>query len=127
VKALSVEIVTRMMTTLGHCSRCALVFGESGVEKAASEEAAREYPPELYDEVLKLSAWIAELKGLFRHRIHVSLVDAHSLMGIYKSLRHRFRRYPAFIIAKREVIVGWDKKAVEEAIQKHITAAKQLL
>jgi len=46
-----------------------------------------------------------------------------SPLGIYKSLVHRFREYPAFIVEKEDVYKGWDKDKLEEIIDKHIKAA----
>jgi hypothetical protein len=39
------------------------------------------------------------------------------LRGVFKTLRYRVRKYPAFIIDGKELVVGWDRAALECAIE----------
>lgn len=77
-----------------------------------------EYPPDLKEEYLKLSDWIRELTRIYEHRLLIKLIDAQSILGIYKSLRHRVRKYPTFIIEGKETYTGWDKKRLESLLVK---------
>jgi len=47
-----------------------------------------EYPSDLKEEYLKLSDWIRELTRIYKHRLLIKLIDAQSILGIYKSLRY---------------------------------------
>ena len=51
-----------------------------------------EYPPDLKEDYLKLSEWIRELARIYQPRLCIKLIDAQSILGFYKSLRHAFDR-----------------------------------
>jgi len=120
MKAILIEVVSKVLSTYGHCIRCEPIFLESGVGKRSKVEDIDEYPPDLKEESLKLSELMCELYQLYKHRIHIRLIDAQSPLGIYKSLVHRFRKYPTFIVEKKDVCRGWDRQKLEELIDKHI-------
>lgn len=120
MKPISVEVVTNLLTVLNHCESCKLIYNEIGVEEEVSKEALNEYPAELREEFFKLSDWMAELARLYRHRIRISIIDAKSISGVYKSLRHRFRKYPAFIVDKKDVVAGWDRDKLTDILDAHI-------
>ena len=72
-------------------------------------------PDDLKAEFHDLSEWASSLHGKFADRVFVRLVDATSLEGFFKSLVHRFRRYPAFVVAGRRY-VGSDFSQVDALI-----------
>ncbi len=117
-----IEVVSKLLIAYGHCIRCEPIFLESGVGKKSKLEDIDNYPPDLKEDSLKLSEWICELNQIYKHRIRIRLIDAQSPLGIYKSLVHRFREYPAFIIGKKDVCRGWDREKLEDLIDKHIKA-----
>jgi hypothetical protein len=125
MKPLTVEVVINLITAFGGCSRCELVMDEAGVSDRARYQDMADYPAELKEELLKLSDWLSELCRLYRHRISIRLIDAKSPFGLYKSLQHRIRRYPTFIIEKREVYSGWDRQRIEQMLDTRIQAANQ--
>jgi hypothetical protein len=125
MKPLTVEVVSNLITAFGGCSRCELVMDEAGVNARARYQDMADYPAELQEELAKLGDWLSELCRLYRHRITIRLIDAKSPLGIYKSLLHRIRRYPTFIIEKKTVYSGWDRKKIEEMLDTHIQAANQ--
>jgi len=77
-----------------------------------------EYPPDLKEEYLKLSDWIQELIRIYEDRLLIKLIDAQSILGFYKSLRHWVRKYPTFIVEGQETYTGWDKKRLESLLVK---------
>jgi hypothetical protein len=77
-----------------------------------------EYPPDLKEEYLKLSEWIRELTRNYKDRLLIRLIDAQSILGIYKSLRHWIRKYPTFIVEGQEAYTGWDRKRLESLLVK---------
>ena len=79
-----------------------------------------EYPPDLKEESTKLSDWIRELNRLYKHRLLIRLIDVQSPLGFYKSLRHRIRTYPTFIVEGKETYTGWDKNQLESLLDKYI-------
>ena len=120
MKPIFLEIVTRTLTTYGHCRHCTVLFDESGLQKEFDKKALDDYPQDLREEVARLSDWIRELSGLYKHRIVMRVIDAHSPVGMAKCLRHWIRKYPTFIINGKETFVGWDKDKLEGLIDKHI-------
>jgi hypothetical protein len=124
MKSISIEVVSNFLTTYSHCSRCEVIFRESGLGKEANRGDVADYPAELKEEILKLSDRLGELKQLYKHRIDIRLTDAQSPRGIYKSLIHRLRQYPAFIIAGKDVYIGWDRERIEELVDKYLRMAR---
>ncbi len=120
MKPILLEIVTRVMTTFHQCGPCELVFNQAGMDRKTCEKDLSEYPSDLKEEFLRLSDWIRELTRLYKHRLLIRLIDAQSLLGIYKNLRYWIRTYPAFIVEKREAYVGWDKGQLERILDKYI-------
>ncbi len=124
MKTISVDVVSHVLTTFTHCSRCELLFDETEVGKKAIAEDLEHYPEDLKEDFVRLSDSIRDLFKLYRHRIRIRLIDAQSPMGIYKSIIHRIRQYPAFVIENKDVYSGWDRKVIEDLIDKHIRSDK---
>jgi hypothetical protein len=120
MKAILLEIVSRVLTSYDHCHRCAILFDEAGLQKEFNENLLEGYPQDLREECAQLSDWIRELSGLYKHRLVIKIIDAHSPVGMVKCLRHWIRKYPTFIINGKETFVGWDKDKLEGLIDKHI-------
>jgi histone acetyltransferase (RNA polymerase elongator complex component) len=125
MKPILLEIVTRVLTHFDHCPHCEFFFEEAGLDKKFHQKEMEEYPLDLKEEYLKLSNWIRELTHLYKHRVIIKLIDVQSLMGIYKSFRHRIRTYPTFIVEGRETYAGWDKNRLENLLDKYIKAMNQ--
>ena len=122
MRPILLEVVTNTLTTYGQCSRCSILFEEAGLKREYRRKEIDEYPKDLKEESEKLSDWVRELKQLYKHRLLIRLIDAQSLLGVYKALRHRVRKYPAFIVDGNETLSGWDKSRLEELLDKHIKA-----
>lgn len=120
MKPIRLEIVTKVVTFFDHCRRCQLLFDQAGLDKKIHQKEMEEYPPELKEEVMRLSEWIRELSRLYKHRLLIRLIDVQSPFGIYKSLRHRIRTYPGFIVEGKETYIGWDKNQLENLLDKYI-------
>jgi histone acetyltransferase (RNA polymerase elongator complex component) len=125
MKPILIEIVTRVLTHFDHCPHCEVLFGQAGIDKKFHQKETEEYPADFKEEYLRLSNWIRELTHLYKHRVIIKLIDVQSLMGIYKSFRHRIRTYPTFIVEGKETYAGWDKNRLETLLDKHIKAVNQ--
>jgi hypothetical protein len=123
MKPISLEIVTRVLTTFDQCRRCKVLFNEAGLDQKVQQKEMNEYPPDLKEEFVNLSDWIRELTRLYKHRLLIQLIDAQSFLGVYKSLRHKIRKYPTFIVEGKETYSGWDKSQLEDLLDKHIKAS----
>ena len=122
MKPITLEIVTRVMTTFDHCRHCEIIFDQADINRKFHQRDLNEYPSDLAEEFTRLSTWIQELLHLYQHRLQIKIIDVQSLLGIYKSLRHRIRTYPTFIIDGKEIYTGWDKDQLEKLLDKQIKA-----
>ena len=122
MKPITIEIVTRVMTTFDHCRHCEIIFDQADINRKFHQRDLNEYPPDLAEEFTRLSTWIRELLHLYQHRLLIKIIDVQSLLGIYKSVRHRIRNYPTFIIDGKEIYTGWDKDQLEKLLDKQIKA-----
>ena len=123
MRPILLEIVTKVLTTYDHCRQCEIFVDEAGLDKKFHQKEMEEYPPDLKEEYLRLSDWIRELTRLYKHRLLIKLIDVQSLHGFYKSLRHRIRKYPTFIIEGKETYTGWDRNQLEALLDKYIQAS----
>ncbi len=102
------------------CQSCRLILNDLGMRKDHLNACVNEYPDDWKDAVLHLSQWIRELSALYQHRICIRVIDAMSLLGIWKQVRYGLRRFPAFIVDKRHTFVGWDAGRLESLIDRRI-------
>ena len=116
------EIVTRVLTTFDHCRHCEFLLDKAGLDGMHHQREINEYPPELKEEYLRLSNWIRELSRRYQDRLLIKVIDVQSVLGIYKSIRHRIRKYPTFIVAGNELYTGWDEDALAALLEKHLQA-----
>jgi hypothetical protein len=114
------EIVSKVITTFDHCRHCEFFFQAAGLDAKHHEIEMEEYPPDLKEDYLRLCNWIRELVRRYQDQLVVRLIDAQSLLGMYKSLRHGIRAYPTFIIAGRKAYTGWDKIQLMTVLEKYV-------
>mgnify|MGYP001824680775 CR=1 FL=1 len=109
-------MITPTLQRLGLCSACDLFLGEAGVGDDPAEEALAEYPQEWQEEYRRLSDWIYELAAHYGDRVLIKVIDPQSPEGLLKSLRHWVRRYPTWIVDGKTRVAGWDRGALEAAL-----------
>ncbi len=126
MKPIYIEVVSNLFTSLGNCPHCDLLFQETGVGPAVREEDRNAYPPHFHEEWKTLRETLLELKHLYRHRIDVRLIDADSPLGLYKAVRHRFRKYPTYILDKKDVYTGWDIKEIERLLDMRLQDGRKV-
>lgn len=127
MKPITLEIVTGLLTTFHLCRQCTVFFDQAGLNQSLHQNEMDQYPLDLKEEELKLSDWIRELRRLYKHRLLIKLIDICSPAGIYKSIRHRIRTYPAFIIEGKETYAGWDRSRLEALLDRYIQASARPL
>ena len=115
------EVVSRVLTTFNHCSHCEILYDKAGLDNKFHQRDLEEYPADLQEEFFKLSDWIRELSHRYKNRLFIRLIDAQSPLGVYKAIRHRFRKYPTFIIEGKKICSGWDKKPLEDILDTYIS------
>jgi len=99
MKPVRVTVITYAPTVFRHCQHCEVAFDEMGLgEKLRRSQAAEALPDDLATEYAQVSDWIHGLIERHGHQIAIDLVDAASLEGVVRSLRHGVRRYPAVVV-----------------------------
>jgi hypothetical protein len=115
------EVFAPTFEGIGICTSCELVLGEAGVGQNPAERALDEYPQEWQDEYRRLTDWVYDLAGRYGDRIRIKVVDPQSLEGMVKSVRYWVRRYPTFVIERRDRVVGWERESLEAALEKALS------
>ena len=122
---LLVEIITYAPTEFYHCAHCEIVWRDAGLgPKIHAEQRAAALPDDLAREYAALGRWAAELLAKHGDRIRLRVVDAASVEGFVKSLRHRLHRYPAFIVGGQKY-VGSDLEQATALVEAQLDAARQ--
>lgn len=125
MRPVRVEVITYAPTFFYHCQHCELTFREMGVGAAVHREQAREALPEdLRQEYQALSLWAHDLVERFEGKVMVKVIDAASLEGFWKSLRHGIRRYPAVIVQGTDKFIGIDLRTALPSIERHVERAQ---
>ena len=122
MKPIHIEVVSKVLTSYVQCGKCSLILDKTGIQEKIRMLDMKGYPEDLREELSRLSEWLGELLRLYKHRIRIRIINAQSLLGIYKAIRHGIGRYPCFIIAHRDTYVGWDRGELEAVIDAHIRA-----
>ncbi len=122
MKPVLIEVVSKVLTSYGDCGKCSLIFERTGIHEKVRASDMEGYPEDLKQELSRLSEWLKELVRLYKHRIHVRIINADSVLGLYKAIRHRIGQYPCFIVGNRDTYAGWNKERLEAIIDAHIRA-----
>jgi hypothetical protein len=120
----SIKIITYAPTSFRHCQHCELAFQDMGIgQQVQREAAASSLPDDLAREYQDLSDWVHRLLERHPGRLAISVIDAASIEGVWHSLRHRVRRYPAMVVAGHETATGTDFGAVDRVVDRYVLAS----
>ncbi len=119
---LKVEIVAYTPTAFFQCKSCEVVYDEVGVGRGIHrEQLAEGLPPDLLQEYAQVSEWVQRIAAKAGQRMALDLIDVASPRGIWKTLRHHLRRYPAVIVDGR---VAASLDAAEAAVEASLASAR---
>jgi hypothetical protein len=123
-RPLTVDVIVHAPTVFHHCQHCELVWRDTGFGKGVHEEQLQSALPEdLQREYAAVWEWVHRLLETHRDRVAVKVIDATSLPGFWKALRHQLHRYPAVVVGGREKVVGMDLAAADSLVARHLSAA----
>jgi hypothetical protein len=121
MQSVNVTVITYAPTIFRHCQHCEVAFQGAGLGEGIHREAAKDaLPRDLLDEFQGVSDWVHDLLDRHAGRVSVSVVDAASVEGVWKSLRHGVRTYPAVIVDGRETRVGSEFRAADTIIDQRL-------
>jgi hypothetical protein len=89
--------------------------------KVHREQLEAGLPEDLARDFHRLVEWAGTLPARFGNRVAVRLIDVASIEGFFRSLIHRFGRYPAFVVDGKRY-VGDDFTRVDELILQSLAA-----
>jgi hypothetical protein len=117
-----VEIVAPLMwSTDISCRACGLALDTVGIRNKDQKACLDSYPEEWKEAVDTLSDLIRDIRRLYRHRVQIRIIDALSPLGLWRQLRHRVFRFPAFIVGDgRKTYIGWDCQELGAIIDEEI-------
>lgn len=129
MEPVSVQVITYAPTVFRHCQHCEVAIAGIGLgERIHRAEAANALPEDLLQDFQQVSDFVHALLERHGGRVSVSVIDAASIEGVWKSLRYGVRRYPAVVVDGRDRIVGPDFAAigrvVEQRVGEHMDAAR---
>ncbi|UCG08679.1 MAG: hypothetical protein JSV83_08525 [Desulfobacterales bacterium] len=97
-----------------------MVSDQFGLQKKRDEADLNEYPADVKEEHLFLTSWLCELAQEYKDKIRIEIINASSLRGVFKSIRHWTQTYPTFIVNKKEKYCGSDKSRLALILQGHL-------
>jgi len=93
-----------------------MLIAQADLDRPPAERGLDEYPPEWQADFARLAAVVADLAARYGGRILIRLYDPRSLRGLFKAIRYGVHRYPAFVVAGHDKVVGWDGDALERVL-----------
>src|SRR5258708_502620 len=119
-----IEIIAYAPTGFYHCTHCEIIFKEQGLgDRIHSEQLQSAMPEEMLQAYAQLSGWVNGLVDDYGEKVAIKLIDAASIEGVWKTVRHGLRGYPTAIIDGREKFDLADAGPAEAAIARRVAAA----
>ncbi len=123
---MTVEVVAYAPTAFYHCMHCEVVWQETGFSRGVHEEqVASGLPDDLLADYRSLSAWVQHLLQTYCDQVSIKVIDAASLEGLWKTVRHGLRRYPAVMVGGRAHTGTGALAAAEAEIARRLGAQVQ--
>lgn len=118
------EILAYAPTEFYHCQHCELVWDSVGFGKRIrAEQRSQALPSDLTAEYAAIAGWVGDAHARYGNQLEVKVVDVASIEGVIKSIRHRARRFPAFVLDGSERIIGFDRQRLDAALARRLGSA----
>ncbi len=117
MSTIRVEVIAPLVSGVKHCQRCTPFMDDAGVTERVNREELSSVPEEMWQEYARLSSLVRDLSARYGPRLQITLIDPHTPMGLWKSIRYWVRRYPTFIVNGQRKYTGWDSNALESILQ----------
>lgn len=79
-----------------------------GIGERVHNQEINEYPDEMRDEYLRLSDWVRNTYDAYGRQVWIKVIDPQSMVGLWKHVKYRVRKYPTFVLDGEDRFVGWD-------------------
>ena len=118
--SIRLQVVAPVLTDFFHCMHCEQFFQQAGIGEQVHRAELEQYPEDIIQDAAKLAEWLFDLAQRYGDRFRIQVIAPQSLQGFFLSLRHWVRSYPAFIVQSRKAYIGWDRKALDRALQEYV-------
>ena len=118
-KPTSLQIITYAPTEFFHCQHCEVAWKQVGLGDRfhAEQRNSGLLPPDLRTEYEAISDWVVDAAMRYGDRLSIQLVDTVSLEGVWKAIRYRLHRFPAFIVGGQTPIAGFDRERLDAELE----------
>lgn len=107
MRVVNVDVIVYAPTAFFHCQHCEVAFQQLGIGQRVHREEAREaLPQDLLDQYQAVCDWLRDLARRHGALVRPRVTDAASIAGVWRSLRHGVRSYPAVIVDGRPLDVA---------------------
>jgi hypothetical protein len=117
VPTINVEVIAPLISGAKHCSHCQNFIDDAGISQRIQDEELNSYPEEMWRDYSRLSQMVRDLSARYGDQLRIILIDPHSPMGLWKSVRHWVRTYPTFIVNGQKKYAGWDLSALDSLLR----------
>jgi hypothetical protein len=117
MSAVSLEVIAPLISGARHCQHCQFFMEDAGIDQRVQQEELNSFPEEMWQDYARLSQMVRDLAGRYGAQLRITLIDPHTPMGLWKSIRHWVRGYPAFIVNGRAKYVGWNREALDSLLR----------
>ena len=125
-RPVTVQVLAYAPTVFRHCQHCEVAFAGLGfADRMHKAELANALPEDLLQDFQRVSDWVHSLLERHGERVRVSVIDAASLEGFWKALRHGVRRFPAVVVDGRREVVGTEFAPADRVIDQRIGTRTQ--
>lgn len=114
---INVEVIAPLISGAKHCQHCQPFIEDAGISQRIQDEELNSYPEEMWRDYSRLSQVIRNLSDRYGEQLRIILIDPHSPMGLWKSLRHWVRKYPTFIVNGHAKYSGWELGRLEALLR----------
>jgi hypothetical protein len=123
MQPLSVQVIAYAPTIFRHCQHCEVAFNGLGFgERIHRDEARDALPDDLLDDFQRVSDWVHRLLERHGPAVKVSVVDAASIEGVWASLRHRVRKFPAVVVDGEARRLESETTAIDGMIEERLAS-----
>ena len=117
VPTINVEVIAPLVAGMKHCQSCQVFIDDADISKRVQDEELKSFPEEMWRDYTRLSQMVRDLSQRYGDQVRIVLIDPHSPMGLWKSMRHWVRTYPTFIVNGRAKYAGWDLAALDPILR----------
>lgn len=114
---INVEVIAPLVAGMKHCQSCQVFIDDADISKRVQDEELKSFPEEMWRDYTRLSQMVRDLSQRYGDQVRIVLIDPHSPMGLWKSMRHWVRTYPTFIVNGRAKYAGWDLAALDPILR----------